>query len=130
MAERPDTSIEVHHEEGKSHGAFFVQRSGVRLAEMTYSRVSAAGIRVATEVIEAHSRVLPGTEPDVVWSHAPQVSIDHTEVGDQLRGLGVGRRMLDTLVTWARTTETKVIASCPYVKAQFERDASIRDVLA
>jgi len=130
MAERPDTSIEVQHEEDRSHGAFFVQRQGVRLAEMTYSRVSAAGIRVAPEVINAHSRALLGTDAEAAWPQALQVSIDHTEVHDQLRGLGVGRRLLDTLVTWARTTQTKIIATCPYAKAQFERDASIRDVLA
>jgi len=101
MTERKDLSIEVSHAEEDNRGAFFVAKQGVRLAEMTYSRAS-----------------------------AELVIIDHTEVDDQLRGLGVGRRLLDTAVAWARKTQTKIIATCPYAKAQFERDPSIRDVLA
>jgi predicted GNAT family acetyltransferase len=38
--------------------------------------------------------------------------------------------LLDALVRWARATNTKVIALCPYAKAQFDKDTSIRDVLA
>jgi predicted GNAT family acetyltransferase len=77
-----------------------VQKQGVRLAEMTYSRV----------------------DPKLVI-------IDHTEVNEALQGLGVARKLLDYAVDWARTTETKIIATCPYAKAQFAKDPSIRDVL-
>ena len=58
------------------------------------------------------------------------IIVDHTFVHDQLRGLGVARKLLDALVAWARETHTKVMATCPYAKAQFEKDASIRDVYA
>jgi predicted GNAT family acetyltransferase len=57
------------------------------------------------------------------------VIIDHTEVHAKLQGLGVARRLLDAAVGWARTTGTRVTATCPYAKAQFEKDPSIRDVL-
>jgi predicted GNAT family acetyltransferase len=93
-------ALEVRHEESGGRGAFFVEREGERLAEMTYSRA-------------AEHRVI----------------IDHTEVHPKLQGLGVARRLLDTAVAWARTTGTRVMATCPYAKAQFEKDASIRDVL-
>ena len=41
----------------------------------------------------------------------------------------VGRELLGALVQWARATGTKVVPLCPFAKAQFDKDASIRDVL-
>lgn len=93
--------IEIEHAEEDGRGAFFIERQGVRLAEMTYSR--------ADEKL---------------------VIVDHTEVNEQLQGLGVARKLLNTLVAWARETGTKIIATCPYAKAQFDKDPSIRDVLS
>ncbi|MGE0349342.1 GNAT family N-acetyltransferase [Hydrogenophaga sp.] len=90
----------IQHQENASKGAFFVQPGGQRLAEMTYSR----------------------TSPTLII-------IDHTEVDESLKGQGAGRQLLDALVAWARETRTKVIALCPFAKAQFEKDASLRDVL-
>lgn len=97
----PEKAIEIQHTESDGRGAFFVARAGMRLAQMTYSR-----------------------------SGDDLVIIDHTEVQQALQGLGVARRLLDAAVAWARATKTRVIATCPYANAQFERDASIRDVLA
>lgn len=91
----------IAHEEINNRGAFFVAQAGKRLAKMTYSRLNPA-----------------------------LVIIDHTDVDDTLAGQGVGRRLLDAAVAWARETNTKVIATCPYARSQFSRDASIRDVLA
>ncbi len=94
-------SIAIEHEESDGRGAFFVAKEGVRLAEMTYSRTGPA-----------------------------LVIIDHTEVHEALRGLGVARKLLDAAVAWARDTKTRITATCPYAAAQFEKDPSIRDVLA
>ena len=97
----PDAkAIAIEHEEAGGRGAFFFDKEGVRLAEMTYSRV----------------------DPQLVI-------IDHTEVKEALQGLGVARKLLDFAVAWARSTGTKIIATCPYAKAQFAKDAAIRDVL-
>ena len=93
--------IAIEHEEADGRGAFFIEREDMRLAEMTYSR----------------------SAPDLVI-------IDHTEVHAQLQGLGVARKLLDRAVAWARETKTRVLATCPYASAQFEKDPSIRDVLA
>lgn len=91
----------IAHEEKENRGAFFIEQGGQRLAEMTYSRAN-AGL----------------------------VIIDHTEVDSLLAGKGVGRKLLDAAVSWARETNTRVIATCPFAKAQFDRDPSLRDVLA
>lgn len=37
--------------------------------------------------------------------------------------------MLGELVEWARQTGTNVVALCPFAKAQFGKDPSLRDVL-
>ena len=91
----------VQREEAGHRGAFFMERDGTRLAEMTFTR-----------------------------SNASLVIIDHTEVSGALKGQGAGRQLLDALVAWARETQTKVIAVCPYAKAQFDKDPAIRDVLS
>jgi predicted GNAT family acetyltransferase len=92
---------EIGHEETDAKGAFYVEKDGHRVAEMTYSRIRASMIRV-----------------------------DHTEVDASLGGQGIGRRLLDGLVQWARATGTKVVPLCPFAKGQFDQDPSIRDVLA
>lgn len=96
----------IQHEEANAKGAFYIDPPGrpsqasEHLAEMTYSRTNAS-----------------------------MIIIDHTHVDDSLRGEGVGRHLLDALVAWARETGTKVLPLCPFAKAQFDKDASIRDVL-
>jgi predicted GNAT family acetyltransferase len=95
--------MEIHivHDEHDHRGAFFVEQDGKRVAEMTYSRANTS-----------------------------LIIIDHTEVDASLGGHGVGRKLLDAAVSWARETHTKVIATCPFASAQFAKDPSIRDVLA
>lgn len=91
----------IQHQESGSRGAFVIERDGRRIAEMTYSR----------------------TNPSLVV-------VDHTFVDPSLRGQGVARQLQDAMVAWARENDTKVVPVCSYVKVQFDRDASIRDVLA
>jgi predicted GNAT family acetyltransferase len=93
-------SVSIGHEESGHRGAFFFEQGGKRLGEMTYSRANAS-----------------------------LVIIDHTEVDPSLGGQGIGRKLLDAAVAWARETKTKVLSTCPYASAQFAKDPSIRDVL-
>lgn len=93
--------LAVRHQESESKGAFFVEGAdGRHLAEMTYSRTNEL-----------------------------MIIIDHTEVDPSLAGQGVGRKLLDALVGWARSAKMKVIPLCPFAKAQFGKDPAIRDVL-
>lgn len=91
----------IQHTETDHRGAFSIEREGKRVATMTYSRANAA-----------------------------LIIIDHTEVDPSLEGQGVGRRLLDALVAWARATDTKILTTCPFAGAQFAKDASLRDVHA
>lgn len=90
----------IEHEDEESKGAFFVLKDGQRVAEMTYSRTNRS-----------------------------LIIVDHTEVDASLSGQGVGRQLLGALVSWVRGAGIKVVPLCPFAKAQFEKDPSIRDVL-
>jgi predicted GNAT family acetyltransferase len=91
--------LNIAHEEADGGGAFFIEVDGERLGEQTYRRVDG--------------------------SH---VVINHTAVDPKLQGRGIARKLLDQAVAWARATGTRIAATCTYAKAQFEKDASIRDV--
>ncbi|HXJ19004.1 MAG TPA: GNAT family N-acetyltransferase [Polyangia bacterium] len=93
--------LEIQQTEDQGRGAFFIDKDGERLARQIYHRID-----------DRH------------------VNITHTEVSPQLQGRGIARRLLDATVAWARATGTRLSATCPYSKAQFEKDPSIRDVLA
>lgn len=45
----------------------------------------------------------------------------HTQVADELKGQGIASKLLETMVAYAREHAMKVVALCPYVRAQFER---------
>lgn len=90
----------IAHEHEGSKGAFFVLKGGQRVAEMTYSR-----------------------------TNATLLIVDHTHVDESLSGQGVGRQLLGALVAWVRSEGIKVLPLCPFAKAQFDKDPSIRDVL-
>jgi len=94
-----DQDLQIQHQESDRHGAFFIELEGSRVAELAYAR--------------------PGGD---------RVNIVHTEVGLRLQGRGVARRLLNAAVAWAREKGVRVSATCPYAKAQFAKDPSIRDV--
>lgn len=93
--------MEILLEETDSKGrAYVTNESHDTLAEMTYSKAG-----------------------DVL------IIIDHTEIGDSLRGQGIGRQFLDVIVEKARVEGKKILPLCPYAKSVFDKDETIRDVL-
>jgi predicted GNAT family acetyltransferase len=50
--------------------------------------------------------------------------------GARLRGQGVARLLTLSSVEWARQSGVKLMPLCPFAKAVFEKDPSLRDVLA
>lgn len=91
----------IEHEESGTRGVFHLRTQGRRVGELTYRRTGPA-----------------------------QVVADHTWVDPSLRGQGAARHLQDALVAWARSTQTKVVPQCSYVRVQFERNADMRDVRA
>ena len=89
----------IQHERTGHRGAFFLERDGERLAQMTYT---VAGTRVI---------------------------IDHTDVDDRLRGTGMGRKLVDAAVQWAREENAQLMPLCPYAKSVFDKTPEYSDVL-
>jgi predicted GNAT family acetyltransferase len=58
------------------------------------------------------------------------ITIVHTGVGPELRGHGVGLKLVEAAVTWARAHGLHIIPVCEFAKATFEKHAELRDVLA
>ncbi|HEX2534660.1 MAG TPA: GNAT family N-acetyltransferase [Chitinophagaceae bacterium] len=51
----------------------------------------------------------------------PLLTAYHTEVKPEAEGKGVGKKLLEALVGYARENGLKIVALCPFVHAQFRR---------
>jgi uncharacterized protein len=71
-------------------GSFFIEESGEIIAEMN--------IGIVDNVLTAY----------------------HTEVSEKLKGQGIGKKLLKTMVEYARINRLKVIPLCPFVYAGFK----------
>ncbi len=69
-------------------------------------------------------------EISYVWSGEQQIIANHTWVDDSLRGQGIARQLLDTLVEFAREKQLKIVPTCAYVDVMFKREKSFADVKA
>ena len=75
----------------KGHGAFYLMNGTQQLGEMM---VSVSG---------------------------KELTVFHTEVSPNAEGKGLAKKMLNTMVGYARKNHLQVIPLCPYVRAQFRR---------
>lgn len=89
----------IQHETAETKGSFYIQRDGKRIAEMTYSKA--------------------GTE---------RIIIDHTEVADEARGEGLGKKLVYEAVEYARKNDLNILPLCPFARSVFSKDPDIRDV--
>jgi predicted GNAT family acetyltransferase len=59
-----------------------------------------------------------------------RVIIDHTSVDDSLRGKGIGGKLVQAAVEWARKDNAKLMPLCPYARSVFDKAPEYADVLA
>ena len=90
----------IRNKQIKGKGMFFVEMDGNILAEMVYSMPS----------------------PD-------KMIIEHTEVGEELKGKNVGNQLVHTAVEYARTKNIKIIPLCPFASSVFKKNPEYADVL-
>src|SRR4051812_3752142 len=57
----------------------------------------------------------------VVGISASNLTVYHTEVSTKAEGKGYAKKLLNTMVDYARASHLKVIPLCPYVHVQFKR---------
>ncbi|RIW13129.1 N-acetyltransferase [Algoriphagus lacus] len=92
--------MEIQHKFDGRKGSFFMEEGGTHLAEMVY-----------------------------VMAGPKKMIIEHTEVDESLKGQGIGAKLLEDLVAYARKEEIKIIPLCPFAKATFKKRTDLQDVL-
>lgn len=55
--------------------------------------------------------------------------VEHTEVKEQMRGKGVARRLLDTVIDRVRDRGWTIIPECEYVRSVYNKEPALRDTL-
>lgn len=75
--------------------------------------------------------VINGDEAEMTYSRAgtTRIIIDHTGVPDSMRGMGVGKKMVEAAVKDARSEGFKIIPLCPFAKATLEKHPEWQDVV-
>ncbi len=89
---------EILHEALPTRGVFFIDDGGRRIAEMTYTMSGDDAI------------------------------IDNTFVEPARRGAGLGERLVEAAVEWARRDRRKLVALCSFAKAVLDRHPEYDDV--
>lgn len=92
--------MKIQREEHGKKGAFYVEKDGEWLAEMTY-----------------------------FYSGDGEITIDHTEVDKSLRGKGVGEDLVKEGVSFARENNLKIVPTCPFTKKVIDETPEYQDVL-
>lgn len=92
--------MEIKISDDGKHGKFYIEVEGQEQAQMTFT-----------------------------WAGTDRIIIDHTEVGDALRGKGAGKQLVIKAVEFARNKNIKIIPLCPFAKSVFDKVEEIRDVL-
>lgn len=93
--------MEIKREEHKRRGAFYIEGDGGEwAAEMTYTR-------------EGERKIV----------------IDHTEVDETLQGKGVGKRLVEEAVKYARENNLLIKPVCSFAKKVLESSEDYEDVL-
>jgi predicted GNAT family acetyltransferase len=57
------------------------------------------------------------------------VHVDYVEVSPRFRGTGLGRRLVEAAVDWARETGVTLVPICGYARAVLTSDPAFADVL-
>lgn len=75
--------------------------------------------------------MINGDEAEMTYSRAgaTRIIIDHTDVPDTLRGLGIGKRLVEAAVNDARSEGFKIIPLCPFAKAVLDKQTDWQDVV-
>ncbi|GAA3790962.1 GNAT family N-acetyltransferase [Corallibacter vietnamensis] len=86
--------MNIQQEDDTKKGAFYIEQDAKRIAEMTY-----------------------------VYAEEKKIIIEHTEVDASLKGQGVGYKLVDEAVAFARKKSLKILPLCSYVAAVFKKKA-------
>ena len=92
--------MEVKHKGDKNNGIFYIEEFGKQVGKMSY-----------------------------VFAGDTKFIIDHTEVDPAYEGKGLGRKVVQAGVDFARDKGYKILPLCPYAKKVFDQTPDYNDVL-
>ena len=92
--------MKIEHNIEENKGVFYINQDNSRVAEMTYSQAG-----------------------------SDKIIIDHTEVNDSLQGQGIGYKLVEEAVNYARDKQIKILPLCPFAAAVFKKRDDYKDVL-
>lgn len=93
--------MEIQRDEHGKKGAFYIEKDGEWVAELTYERTA-----------------------------DNEITIDHTEVDESLRSEGIGESLVEEAVKFARKNNLRVVATCPFARKLINETPKFHDVLA
>ncbi|NRB59024.1 MAG: N-acetyltransferase [Winogradskyella sp.] len=91
--------MNIQHTEDNKNGEFYYEVDGRNLASMTYT-----------------------------YAGDDKIIIDHTSVDESLKGQGVGYKLVETAVNFAREKNIKIMPLCPFANAVFNKRSKYSDV--
>jgi predicted GNAT family acetyltransferase len=91
--------MEIRHQNGTSDGAFLAVDGDRVIGEMTY-----------------------------VWSGNKHFIIDHTEVIDDYQGQGIGKKLVEKAVEFARKNNFTIYPQCSFAQQIFDENPEYGDV--
>src|SRR5690606_23221822 len=94
------TKVEIIRTESETRGAFEVIEDGQKVGQMTYSKA--------------------GTD---------RIIIDHTEVDSSQNGKGLGKKLVEAGVAYAREKGIKIVPLCPFARRVLTGSDKNADVL-
>ncbi len=68
-------------------------------------------------------------ELDYIWLDQSTIVINHTEVNSNYEGHGLGKKLVDAAVDYARDNHLKIVPVCPFAKKLMEHGYAYQDVL-
>ena len=93
--------MKIQRDEHGKKGAFYIEKDGEWVAEMTYVRTG-----------------------------DNEITIDHTEVDESLRDKGIGEKLVAEGVKFARENNLRFVATCPFTRKVINDTPKYHDVLA
>jgi len=91
---------EIKHTFDENKGSFYIEINNKKAAEMNY-----------------------------VVGNDRKLIIKHTGVDDSLKGQGIGKKLLEELVEYAREKHLSVLPLCPFAHAVLKKTPEWQDVL-
>jgi len=90
----------IQNKETGDEGTFFIEEGNERLATLYYN-----------------------------WRGEDRIIVEHTEVSEKLKGQGIGKKLVDHAVAFAREKHIKIVPLCPFAQSVFDKYNGYEDVL-